>query len=109
MRNDRSQSSVSRLWIRPFGASTPALEMSTSSRPNRSTASPTTSSTCCGSLTSAGMVAMGGGGDASPATVSASADSERSLNTRAVSVSAPSRRAMAAPSTPPAPVMATTR
>ena len=37
-RNARSQSSVARLWMRPFGASTPALLISTSSRPKRSTA-----------------------------------------------------------------------
>ena len=44
-RNDRSQSSVDRLWMRPFGASTPALLTSTSSRPKRSTARSTTAST----------------------------------------------------------------
>src|SRR4051812_48063815 len=32
-RNARSQSSVLRLWMRPFGASTPALLMNTSRRP----------------------------------------------------------------------------
>ena len=37
-RNARSQSSVVRLWMRPFGESTPALLISTSSRPKRSTA-----------------------------------------------------------------------
>ena len=45
-RNARSQSSVARLWIRPFGESTPALLISTSRRPKRSTARATTDSTC---------------------------------------------------------------
>ena len=55
-RNARSQSSVVRLWMRPFGESTPALLISTSSRPKRSTASATTASTSAISLTSAGNV-----------------------------------------------------
>ena len=38
--------SVVRLWMRPLGDSTPALLISTSTRPKRSTASLTTASTC---------------------------------------------------------------
>ena len=45
-RKARSQSSVLRLWMRPLGESTPALLMSTSTPPKRSTASATTASTC---------------------------------------------------------------
>ena len=56
IRNARSQSSVARLWIRPFGESTPALLISTSRRPNRSTAKATTDSTSANSLTSASAV-----------------------------------------------------
>ena len=40
-----SQSSVLRLWMRPFGESTPALLIRTSRRPKRSTARVTTDST----------------------------------------------------------------
>ena len=35
IRKARSQSSVARLWMRPFGESTPALLISTSRRPTR--------------------------------------------------------------------------
>ncbi len=96
-RNERSQSSVSRLWMRPFGASTPALLIRTSSRPNRSTASATTASTCGASLTSARMVSVGGAGSSRPASVAARDSSDTSLSTSAVSGSAPRRRATAAP------------
>ena len=55
-RKARSQSSVARLWMRPLGESTPALEMRTSSRPKRSTVRATTASTWSKSLTSASIV-----------------------------------------------------
>ena len=56
IRKARSQSSVARLWIRPLGESTPALLISTSRRPKRSTARATTDSTWAKSLTSASTV-----------------------------------------------------
>src|SRR6478672_12938849 len=55
-RKARSQSSVDRLWMRPFGESTPALLISASSRPKRSTERATTASTWATSLTSAKTV-----------------------------------------------------
>ena len=69
IRNARSQSSVARLWIRPFGASTPALLINTSRRPKRSTARPTTASTASTSLTSASTVSTDASVAANPATV----------------------------------------
>ena len=49
----RSQSSVVRLWMRPFGESTPALLIKRIERPNASVARATTASTWAMSLTSA--------------------------------------------------------
>ena len=109
MRKERSQSSLDKLWMRPFGASTPALLTRTSSRPKRSTASATTASTCAGSLTSASRVAAGAPVFSTAATVAANDCSATSLNTNDVPGSLPSRPATAAPRAPPAPVMATTR
>ena len=57
-RNARSQSSVARLWMRPFGERTPALLTRTSRRPKRSTARATTASTWVGSVTSAVRVSV---------------------------------------------------
>ncbi len=113
-RKARSQSSVARLWIRPFGDSTPALLISTSRRPKRSTACLTTFSTAAKSLTSAGTVATPPvlAAPALAAMLSracASASSLRSLSTRSVSGSAASFPDRAVPSVPPAPRMATTR
>ncbi len=109
MRNARSQSSAARLWIRPFGESTPALLISTSRRPKRSTACLTTFSTCAKSLTSARTVATAPALAGSSLPASASASSLRSLSTRSVSGSAASVRDRAVPSVPPAPRMTMTR
>ena len=54
--NARRQSSVVRLWIRPFGDRTPALLTRTSRRPNRSVARSTTACTWSRSDTSATTV-----------------------------------------------------
>ena len=84
-RNARSQSSVVRLWIRPFGASTPALLTSTSRRPKRSTARPTTASTSAISLTSAGNVSTVPRCCGRPFTVASSEVALTSLSTTSVS------------------------
>ena len=84
-RNARSQSSVARLWIRPLGESTPALLISTSSRPKRSTARATTASTWAMSPTSASTVSTPPPGSGRPATVASSEDSLTSLSTTSVS------------------------
>src|SRR3954452_1810551 len=108
-RNDRSQSSVARLWMRPLGASTPALLMSTSSRPNRSTARPTTASTSAPSPTAAGSAPTAPRSSGRPCTVASSAASLTSLRTTSVSGSPANRRESSAPRVAPAPVIATTR
>ena len=81
----RCQSASVRLWIRPFGASTPALLMSTSSRPNRSTVRATTASTWATSVTSAMTVSIDVGASAMPSIVACSDCSLTSLRTRSVS------------------------
>ena len=58
--------------MRPLGESTPALLMSTSSRPKRSTARATTASTWSSSLTSASTVSTSPRASGSPATVASS-------------------------------------
>src|SRR5215469_14078299 len=107
--NARSQSSVARLWILPFGDRTPALLMSTSSLPKRSTARLTTASTCAKSLTSARRVATCPAPPGKPETAACRAVSLRSLRTRSVPGSAVSWREIAEPSVPPAPRIAITR
>src|SRR5215469_13060241 len=107
--NARSQSSVARLWILPFGDRTPALLMSTSSLPKRSTARLTTASTCAKSLTSARRVATCPAPPGRPETAACRAVSLRSLRTRSVPGSPASWREMAEPSVPPAPRIAITR
>ena len=72
MRKARSQSSVARLWIRPFGDRTPALLIRTSRRPNRSTAKATAASTAAKSLTSASVVSTDPALGGSAATVASS-------------------------------------
>ena len=94
MRKARSQSSVVRLWMRPLGDSTPALLISTSSRPKRSTARATTASTWSKSLTSASTVSTAPPASGSPATVASSDGSLTSLSTRSVSGSPASRAEM---------------
>ena len=84
MRKARSQSSVARLWIRPFGDSTPALLISTSSWPNRSTVRATTASTWAKSLTSASIVSTDPSVAARPASVAWSDEALTSLNRRSV-------------------------
>ena len=109
MRKARSQSSVDRLWMRPFGESTPALPISTSSRPKRSTARATTASTWAKSLTSASRVSTGPAPSGRPLTVASRDGALTSLSTRSVSGSPAKWAESAAPSAPPAPVMAMTR
>src|SRR4051812_24357108 len=108
-RNARSQSAVSRLWMRPFGESTPALLIRTSSRPKRSTASLTTASTSLKSPTSATSVATSSRWSGSPATLASSDASLTSLSTTSVAGSPANWRDNAPPRAPPAPVIATTR
>ena len=103
IRKARSQSSVARLWIRPLGESTPALLISTSRRPKRSTARATTASTWAKSLTSASIVSTDPSVAGRPATVASSEGALTSLSTRSVSGSPASRADTAAPSAPPAP------
>ena len=88
--------------MRPLGASTPALLISTSRRPKRSTAWVTTFSTAAKSLMSAGTVATAPALAARLSRACASASSLRSLSTRSVSGSAASWRDRAVPSVPPA-------
>src|SRR3954451_4804971 len=108
-RKARSQSSVVRLWIRPFGERTPAFEISTSRRPNRSVARATTASTASMSLTSAATVSTAPRSAGRPSTDAASASALTSLSTTSVSGSPANRLDNAAPSVPPAPVITTTR
>ena len=96
--------------MRPFGDSTPALLISTSSRPKRSTARATTAPTCVevahvGEHRLDALASVAG----RPATVASSDGALTSLSTRSVSGSLASWCEMAAPRAPPAPVMATTR
>ena len=109
IRKARSQSSVARLWMRPLGESTPALLIITSRRPKRSTARSTTARTWSTSPTSARAVSTVPVVSPRPATVASSEGSLTSLSTRSVAGSPASRREIAAPSAPPAPVIATTR
>ncbi len=109
MRKARSQSSVVRLWMRPLGESTPALLISTSTRPKRSTARSTTALTWSSSPTSARAVSTVPVVPPSPATVASSEGALTSLSTRSVAGSPAIRREIAAPSAPPAPVTTTTR
>src|SRR5579859_1118941 len=83
--------------------------MSTSSRPKRSAACLTTSSTAAKSLTSAATVATPPALPARSSRACRSASALTSLSTRSVSGSAASCRDRAVPSVPPAPRMAMTR
>ena len=109
-RNARSQSSVVRLWMRPFGASTPALLISTSSRPKRSTAQRDDGFDVGDLATSAGNVSTPPRSSGKPFTV-ASSDGCADVAQHDVGVGFARElgRDSAAPSVPPAPVIATTR
>ena len=110
IRKARSQSSVRRLWMRPFGESTPALLIRTSRRPKRSTARATTASTWSKSLTSASIVST------APSDAARPADGRLERGRADVAqhevgggLAGELLRHGAAPSAPPAPVIATTR
>ena len=71
--------------MRPFGASTPALLINTSSRPKHSTARATTASTSVISPTSAAIVSTPPRAAGNPFTVAASDAALTSLSTTSVS------------------------
>ncbi len=105
-RNARSQSSVVRLWMRPFGASTPALLISTSSRPKRSTAE-RDDGFDVGDLADVGGQRLDRAAmlRQAVARVASSDGALTSLSTTSVSGSPANWRDSAAPSVPPAPVI----
>ncbi len=109
MLSERCQSASVRLWMRPLGASTPALLMSTSRRPKRSTARATTASTCSRLDTSAVTVAGSVLAAGKASSVAASDASLMSLSTTSVSGRATKWADSAEPRVPPAPRMTTTR
>ena len=106
----RCQSASVRLWIRPFGASTPALLTSTSRRPNRSIGAGD-NRLDLRHVRDVGDDGLDVGRRAAPSLsmVACSDCSLTSLATTSVCGSPASWPVIAAPSTPPAPRMAMTR